>query len=205
MLKYSRTSWRRRQSSERPGPAQAWWSCGGHDGGSAGRQSAGAPGPASRHLGRAAERSQASVSPSEKWGRSEPLSHRVPQSPTEVGALPHALHVPSASAQLRSEPFPLGSSLLSPGQSGDRAAPTHWPRWSPGASEGRCLSDSPRAGLGAIPGGREHGSFLQLTSLPLVVFPFLKPHVDSRPRFRLFDDRGFYSDEILSRRQESEQ
>lgn len=75
------------------------------------------------------------------WGSQQPLM------------LPAA---PPRAAPSSRQPLP------TPGQSGDRATPTRWPCWSPGDSEGRCLSDPPRAGLGAIPGGREHGSFPHL-------------------------------------------
>lgn len=65
-----------------------------------------------------------------------------------------------------------------------------------------------------LPGGRTQGRAqsrkgpqgqprcLQLTFFLLVVFPFLKFHVDSWPRFCLFNDCGFYSNEILSDREE---
>lgn len=106
-----------------------------------------------------------------------------------------AADVPGLASQghaLQSQPLP------TPGQNQGRAAPTRWSRWSPGAAEGRTRGNTRRTGERQL-------RFPQLTSLPFVVFPFLKSHVDSWPRFCLFDDRGFYSDKVLSTRQGNEQ
>lgn len=53
--------------------------------------------------------------------------------------------------------------------------------------------------------GTQQPRFLQLTSFPFVVFPFLESHIDFWPRFCLFNDCGFYLNKILSGREENEQ
>ena len=52
--------------------------------------------------------------------------------------------------------------------------------------------------------GTQQPCFLQLTSFPFVVFPFLESHIDFWPRFCLFNDCGFYLNKILSGREENE-